>query len=184
MHLRNEIFANIYDWLRNNKGIRDQKDLALRTGIGENTIANILNGRNKVSDKTFQKLNSAFGNIFNPAYMRGTDPLHMLLADCLQPIMPHQEKTPILEDNAPIPAWADSLIHLVTDNTVAVQALRDENRMLRELLAAVVADNRKLRADLTNYIQILSTSRRGAKYSTEPAPLLMAAENESLTPKK
>lgn len=83
MELRNEIFAHVYDWLCQHKGVDGQKDLARRTGISENTLTNILNGKTKVSDKTLHKLNMGFEGIFNMQYLRGIDPLHMFVDDLI-----------------------------------------------------------------------------------------------------
>lgn len=83
MELRNEIFAYVYDWLRAHDKVRDQSDLAAKTGINKNTITNILKGITTVSDRTLLKLNEGFDYIFNMQYLRGFDSTHMLVDDLL-----------------------------------------------------------------------------------------------------
>ena len=71
MDLKNENFVLAYDWLRKNKDVEDQADLAAKIGVGTNTISHIMTGKTSVSDKTLQKLNDAFGDIFNMLFLRG-----------------------------------------------------------------------------------------------------------------
>ena len=71
MRLKNEIFAHVLDWLIQEKKVEDQKDLAVKTGISQNTVSRIMTGKVEPSDDTLRKLNSAFGNIFNMQYLRG-----------------------------------------------------------------------------------------------------------------
>lgn len=71
MRLRNEIFAHVLDWLIQNNKVEDQKDLALKTGISQNTVSRIMTGKVEPSDDTLRKLNATFGNIFNMQYLRG-----------------------------------------------------------------------------------------------------------------
>ena len=71
MRLKNEIFAHVLDWLIQEKKVDDQKDLAVKTGISQNTVSRIMTGKVEPSDDTLRKLNGAFGNIFNMQYLRG-----------------------------------------------------------------------------------------------------------------
>lgn len=81
MELRNQIFVQAYDWLRQNRRVGNQSDLAQKIGVGTNTVSNIMRGKNRVSDKTLQQLNAAFDNCFNMNWLRGEDSEHMLVAD-------------------------------------------------------------------------------------------------------
>jgi hypothetical protein len=56
-----------------------------------------------------------------------------------------------------IPDWADSLIHLASDNAAAIQELKEENQQLRDLLNEVLTTNKKLREETIN-IQIKSVN--------------------------
>lgn len=80
MKLRNEIFAHVLDWLIQNNKVEDQKDLALKTGISQNTVSRIMTGKVEPSDDTLRKLNATFGNIFNMQYLRG-ESIVMLIED-------------------------------------------------------------------------------------------------------
>lgn len=80
MRLRNEIFAHVLDWLVQNNKVEDQKDLALKTGISQNTVSRIMTGKVEPSDDTLRKLNATFGNIFNMQYLRG-ESIVMLIED-------------------------------------------------------------------------------------------------------
>ena len=80
MRLKNEIFASVLDWLIQEKKVDDQKDLALKTGISQNTVSRIMTGKVEPSDDTLRKLNATFGNIFNMQYLRGESAI-MLIED-------------------------------------------------------------------------------------------------------
>lgn len=81
MRLRNEIFATVLDWLVRNKLVTDQKDLAQKMKVSQNTMSRIMTGKVEPKDETLRKLNEAFGYIFNMKYLRGEDPMHMLIED-------------------------------------------------------------------------------------------------------
>ena len=80
MRLKNEIFAHVLDWLIQEKKVDDQKDLAVKTGISQNTVSRIMTGKVEPSDDTLRKLNATFGNIFNMQYLRGESTV-MLIED-------------------------------------------------------------------------------------------------------
>lgn len=90
MRLKNEIFAHVLDWLVQKEMVVDQKDLAIKTGISQNTVSRIMTGKVEPSDDTLRKLNATFDNIFNMEYLRGRDPFNMLIEDVIES---HQEKT-------------------------------------------------------------------------------------------
>ena len=69
MRLKNEIFANVLDWLIQEGKVEDQKDLEVKTGISQNTVSRIMTGKVEPSDETLRKLNAAFENIFNMQYL-------------------------------------------------------------------------------------------------------------------
>lgn len=76
---RNEIFAYAVDYLYKEGMITGQSDLAEKTGITETTISRIINNKvRKPSEDSLRRLNSAFGNIFNPRWLRG-EPGEMLV---------------------------------------------------------------------------------------------------------
>ena len=93
MRLKNEIFAYVLDWLIQEGKVEDQKDLAVKTGISQNTVSRIMTGKVEPSDETLRKLNAAFKNIFNMQYLRG-ESVVMLIKDVAYYQM-HPEKNPL-----------------------------------------------------------------------------------------
>jgi len=86
----NEIFKQMLDWIYANTEAHNQADVARRSGLFEATISRVLNGRiKKVKQETLRKVNSAFDNVFNPAWLRGDSDV-MLTAD-LQPSATHSD---------------------------------------------------------------------------------------------
>lgn len=81
MRLRNEIFATVLDWLVKNEYVKDQKELAEKMKISQNTISRIMTDKVEPKDETLRKLNAAFNYIFNMQYLRGEDLTHMLIED-------------------------------------------------------------------------------------------------------
>lgn len=71
MDLKNERFLEVYHWLRKNKKIKDQKDLAEKIGVSATTISRIKNGKAKPDIETLLKLNETFGNIFRMSFFDG-----------------------------------------------------------------------------------------------------------------
>ena len=142
MILRNEIFAHVLDWLVREKMVKDQQDLSMKTGISKNTISRIMTGKVEPKDDTLRKLNEAFGNIFNTAYLRGQSHV-MLIADL------EHENSKLSEDDSlpysPIPRWADSLISILSEQIKKNEALNQE---LRQSIAEVNA----LRSNLQNLL--------------------------------
>ena len=81
MRLRNNIFAAAFDYLKRNKGIKTQKQLAQLMGVSEDTITRILKDRTEVTEDIITKLQTASGCIFNLQWLRGEDTTHMLAQD-------------------------------------------------------------------------------------------------------
>ena len=93
MRLRNNIFAAAFDYLKRNKGIKTQKQLAQLMGVSEDTITRILKDRTEVTEDIITKLQTASGCIFNLQWLRGEDTAHMLaqdLADDVDKVTPQQ----------------------------------------------------------------------------------------------
>lgn len=143
MTLRNEIFAHVLDWLVREKIVKDQQDLSMKTGISKNTISRIMTGKVEPKDDTLRKLNQAFGNIFNMAYLRGQS--HVMLIDDLE-----HENSKLSEDDSllysPIPRWADSLISILSEQIKKGEALNEELRQS-------ISDVNALRTDLQKLIE-------------------------------
>lgn len=79
-----EIFKKMLDWLYANTEASNQTDVARKAGMNQVTMSRILNGKVKnVKPETMRAVNAAYGNVFNPEWMRGESDV-MLVAD-LQP---------------------------------------------------------------------------------------------------
>ena len=155
MRLRNEIFAQAYHWMRQNKKVRSQKHLAALMGVSEDTITRIMKDQTSVTEDIIVKLNHAAENVFYVGWLRGDDPYHMLLKDYLDSLDDRriaQSAVPN-HDYADVPAWADSIIQLVSDSIAEAEALRRENQQLRAALSSVIEDNKLIRADLGEILQ-------------------------------
>lgn len=152
--VRNECFRVAMDYLFKNGLIADQAELSKLTGISETSISRILNNRVKEpSEATIRKLNDAFGNIFNPEYFRGKS-VFMLVEDEMYYSM-HPEENPFKQKKAEstneqsnqndLPAWADNLIGIMSEQVKQNEAL---NRELRQSIAEVHALRDELRSML------------------------------------
>ncbi|MBQ8713025.1 MAG: hypothetical protein IJ551_09460 [Prevotella sp.] len=76
-----EIFKRMLDWIYANKLAANQTEVGRQAGINEVHVSRILNGYVKsVKQETLWKVNAAYGNVFNPDWMRGESDV-MLIAD-------------------------------------------------------------------------------------------------------
>ncbi len=104
-----QIFHKMFDYLVSNKLIPNQTELARAAGLNEVSVSRILNGQVKsTKQETLWKVNVAFGNIFNPEWMRGESDV-MLLAD-LTPVSTEQPTLPTTDPAAALLAAKDETI--------------------------------------------------------------------------
>jgi len=76
-----EIFLKMVYWLVDNTEMANPTAVARKAGINAANVTKIKTGKNKsVQYETMVKLNNAFGNVFNPEWMRGKSDV-MLMAD-------------------------------------------------------------------------------------------------------
>lgn len=137
MRLRNEIFAHVLDWLIQNNQVEDQKDLALKTGISQNTVSRIMTGKVEPSDDTLRKLNATFGNIFNMQYLRG-ESIVMLIEDVAYYKSHPGELNKLINGEGDNKIDQSSLVNAALaakDETIA--ALREQIQAKDELIAAL-----------------------------------------------
>ena len=152
-------------YLKANRKIRFQKEVAERMGVDVNTVSRAKSGGNYNPESFAMRFNAAFDFIFsNEWLLKGKGDMLADKPELALPAHPSVIPGPRAHASArqpqpppePIPAWADSLIQLATDNTVAIQDLRRE-----------IAD---LRATLIKITQM---------YNLAPEALPMAAENQT-----
>ena len=137
MRLRNEIFAHVLDWLIQNNKVEDQKDVALKTGISQNTVSRIMTGKVEPSDDTLRKLNATFGNIFNMQYLRG-ESIVMLIEDVAYYKSHPGELNKLINGDGDNKIDQSSLVNAALaakDETIA--ALREQIQAKDELIAAL-----------------------------------------------
>ena len=153
MRLKNEIFANVLDWLIQEGKVEDQKDLAVKTGISQNTVSRIMTGKVEPSDETLRKLNAAFENIFNMQYLRG-ESIVMLIKDVAYYQM-HPEKNPfnnLNDEDAEKEIDQSSLVNAALAAKDETIRAKDETiASLRETIESLKRENILLRQQLTKY---------------------------------
>lgn len=87
-----EIFLKMVYWLVDNTEMKNPTAVARKAGINAANVTKIKTGKNKsVQYETMVKLNNAFGNVFNPEWMRGESDV-MLMAD-VAPLCSDKQKS-------------------------------------------------------------------------------------------
>lgn len=93
MRLRNNIFAAAFDEMKRRGIVKNQKELAHKMGVSEDTITRILKDRTEVTEDVITKLQTASGCLFNLQWLRGESNVMLAEAVEAQPqtnINPHQ----------------------------------------------------------------------------------------------
>lgn len=148
----NEIFKQMFDWIYANTEARNQADVARKSGVFEATISRALNGKvKKVKQETLRKINSAFGNVFNPAWLRGDSDI-MLIEELKTANQPAVANTDIsISPGSPDISSLVNAALTAKDETIA--------SLHRELDAkdGIIAT---LREQLTEHITLLQTIQR------------------------
>lgn len=93
MRLRNNIFAAAFDEMKRRGIVKNQKELAHKMGVSEDTITRILKDRTEVTEDVITKLQTASGCLFNLQWLRGESNIMLAEAVDAQPqtnINPHQ----------------------------------------------------------------------------------------------
>ena len=68
----NEIFKRMLDWICDNQLAPNQTEVARAAGLNETTVSRIVKGHVKsVKQETLRAINAAYGNVFNPDWLRG-----------------------------------------------------------------------------------------------------------------
>jgi len=167
----NEIFKQMLDWIYANTEAHNQADVARKSGLFEATISRALNGKIKrVKQETLRKVNSAFGNVFNPAWLRGDSDI-MLVAD-LAPISSNQSQTTTTgETDTPDMSSLINAALAAKDETI--MSLKRELSTKDDLIAA-------LREQITDHNQLMRATRQQADDLTKKYSDLLQAHNTLL----
>ena len=135
----NEIFKRMLDWIYINQLATNQTEVGRKAGIHEVSMSRILNDQvKKVKQETLWKLNAAYGNPFNPEWMRGESDV-MLLAD-----LNHDTTTSVT------PMDVSEQVHIAP--TTQLIAAKDE---IIAILRSQLADKDALIESKERYIKIL-----------------------------
>lgn len=127
-----EIFKKMLDWLYANTEASNQTDVARKAGMNQVTMSRILNGKVKnVKPETMRAVNAAYGNVFNPEWMRGESSV-MLIAD-LHPTIPDTVPAGSPGGEPTLDAMATALL-AAKDETIA--ALRSQLSDKDDVIAA------------------------------------------------
>ena len=126
-----EIFKQMYDWICTNKGITSNAAFARKTGVNEVTVSRIMHGHVKsASNETLLKVNNAYPDVFNPAWIRGDSDV-MLLADLTPNV-----NTP-MHDHAPTasPDMSSMINAIIAANDQTIMSLKRELASKDETIA-------------------------------------------------
>ena len=164
MRLSNDLFAHALDWIYTNvEGVKDQKALAVRTGITETTISRILNDKVKQpSSETIQKLNAAFGGIFNPAYFRG-ESIYLLTKDAEEAKFNAQENvtnTSADETTSQLLEMYAQRVRLVDDMRESLKNELDDIRAIKSELQQARDDFRDATYRMTQFMRNMLESHQ------------------------
>lgn len=135
MAKRNEHFRSAYDWLVAEHKVKDQKDLSWRIGVGATSISRIMQDKVEPSDDTLYKLNSAFGGIFNMAYLRGES--EVMMAGPSSKPAEHSAELSIIELAASLIKENEALRRQLQDTIEEVKSLREEMSRDRDAISTI-----------------------------------------------
>ena len=175
MRKKNNIFAEAFKWIKahrdnEGKGVKYQKDLAVRIGVSEDTITRIMRDQTEVTDDFLCKFNEAFDNIFNYQWLRGEEDYPMLEAD-LGKSNPHQSAQTIDESsqiNAAISAYIQLTNRLTDDlkkkEIEMAERLAEKDARIAELKDTLATKEEIIKARDS---RILELERRIAQINAE-----------------
>ncbi|MBQ7179775.1 MAG: helix-turn-helix transcriptional regulator [Bacteroidaceae bacterium] len=172
----------IYEWLVRAKKIKNQKDLSIQTGIGQNTLSRIFKDRVEASEETFNKINDAFGGIFDVAFFRGSTS-DMFVADDIPAVdkADNSDIQPISQSsliNAMLAAKDETIASLYGQITTKDEVIRAYRTMIQDKDALIESLKAQLQGMRDNYeSQLPRITARSPRYrESEPSRHLGVAE--------
>lgn len=136
-----EILKQMLVWILENTDAKNPTEVARAAGLNPVSMSKIRNGKTKrVKLETLRAVNAAYGNVFNPAWLRGESDV-MLKADLAR------DSTPAPEQPSGCPGWAKALL-VSKDETITAQK--------RELAAkdALIANLQQQLTDLRTQLAV------------------------------
>ena len=144
---RQKRLNEVYQYLRQHRGIHTKSDFAESIHYGRTSMSAALNGNELyLTDSLFKKICYAFPNTFNLDYLlNGTGEL---LADSEYSYNDNvsQQYPTTLSERHPFPQWADNLIDILS------QQIKENEALHRELRQSITEVN-TLRDDLQKLIK-------------------------------
>lgn len=144
---RQKRLNEVYQYLRQHRGIHTKSDFAESVHYGRTSMSAALNGNESyLTDSLFKNICDAFPNTFNLQYLlNGTGEL---LADSEYSYNDNvsQQYPTTLSERHPFPQWADNLIDILS------QQIKENEALHRELRHSITEVN-ALRTDLQKLIE-------------------------------
>ena len=133
---RNNNFAAALDYLKRNKGIKTQNELAKRMGVSKDTITRIIKAYTPVTEDAITKFQTATGCIFNLQWLRGESDVMMT------------EDLEVKSVSEPYPTPQSALMPDYSSITNAMIAAKDDaiESLKRELVKTEASAKRELAA--------------------------------------
>ena len=119
---RNNNFAAALDYLKRNKGIKTQNELAKRMGVSKDTITRIIKAYTPVTEDAITKFQTATGCIFNLQWLRGESDV-MMTEDLEVKSVSDQENT---HQSALMPDYSSITNAMIAAKDDAIESLKRE----------------------------------------------------------
>lgn len=149
-----EKLKKMLDWIYANTETHNQTGVARKIGMNPVSMSKIHNGKTKsVKQETLRAVNAAFGNVFNPEWLRGESDV-MLLAD----VNKQPSASASLATDGMAAVIIDSLKRELADKDETIAALKREFAAKDEVIAAkdgIIATKDKLISTLQQQIDDL-----------------------------
>lgn len=146
---RQKRLNEVYQYLRQHRGIHTKSDFAESVHYGRTSMSAALNGNESyLTDSLFKNICDAFPQTFNLQYLL-TGEGELIVSPEYDYTEPKGHPFPsVLDERSPIPQWADAILSIVSRQ---IQENEDLNRELRQSIIEV----KGLSADLLKLIHTL-----------------------------
>ena len=143
MRLRNNIFAAAFDEMKRRGIVKNQKELAHKMGVSEDTITRILKDRTEVTEDVITKLQTASGCLFNLQWLRGES--NIMLAEAVE-VQPQTNTNPHQSASIDADLWhkalendANVIASLRKDIEYYQQLVLDKDSLIQEHNEQIIA---------------------------------------------
>ena len=143
MRLRNNIFAAAFDEMKRREIVKNQKELAHKMGVSEDTITRILKDRTEVTEDVITKLQTASGCLFNLQWLRGES--NIMLAEAVE-VQPQTNTNPHQSASIDADLWhkalendANIIASLRKDIEYYQQLVLDKDSLIQEHNEQIIA---------------------------------------------